>query len=299
MLLETRIPFGYLFGKIKVEFVIICVYAFGVQFFEEKFDLIDFSVPISLPALLGTAISLVLAFRIGQSYDRWWEARKIWGAIVNDSRSLTRQLLTFLDSGDPELAQLQKKMTYRQIAWCYALGESLRGFDPHDGKEEYLQEEDIAFLKSQNNVPNGILLLHSRDIEKLHKQGQLNDYQQVQLDSTVARLCDWMGMAERIRGTVFPKQYSLLVEFLLYLFVALLPFGIVEYFHALEGAITVIISVPFFMLEKTALHLQDPFHNKPTDIAVTDIAQTIEMNLRQMLDESFSKQGQDTTYYLM
>ena len=299
MLLETRIPLGYLFGKIKIEFILITIYAVGLQIFEEHFSLLDLSIPISLPALLGTAISLVLTFRISQSYDRWWEARKIWGAIVNDSRSITRQLLTFVDSDSPELQRFQREFTYRQVAWCYALGESLRGFDPHEGKEEYLSAEDIAFLESQANVPNGMLLLHSRDIEQLHKDGHINDFQQVQLDSTVARLCDWMGMAERIRNTVFPKQYSLLVEFLLYLFVALLPFGIVEYFHSLEGLLTVIIAVPFFMLEKTALHLQDPFQNKPTDIAVTDIAQTIEMNLRQMLDERFAKQKQETTFYLM
>ena len=298
MLLEKRIPIKYLLGKIKFELVIVTIYALAVQFLEERFTLTDFSVPIALPALLGTAISLILAFRIGQSYDRWWEGRKIWGAIVNDSRTLARQVLTLVSSTAVS-RKAKETMIYRQIAWCYALGEALRGYDPHKDMENYLTEEEQAFIETHSNVPNALLLLHSEDIARWKSEGAVNDFQEIQMDSTVSRLTDWMGMSERIKNTIFPKQYSLLVEFLLYLFVVLLPFGIVEYFHALEGVITIIISLPFFMLEKTALHLQNPFDDKPTDVAVTDIAQTIEMNLKQMFNEQFEKEPAKDSYYVM
>ena len=119
------------------------------------------------------------------------------------------------------------------------------------------------------------------------------------IEATIARLCDWMGMAERINNTVFPKQYSLLVEFLVYLFVLILPFGLIEHFGILEAPIVILMSIPFFLLEKTALHLQDPFRGLPTDIAVTSIAETIEENIRQMLDEAYQKPESEPSFYVL
>ncbi len=302
MLLDKRIPLGYLLKKIRVEMVIVATYAICIQFFDEYLHVPGLAIPISIPTLLGVAISLIITFRINQSYDRWWEARKIWGAIVNDSRSLVRQILTFpiQENADAEkIHKMQRRVAYRQIGWNFALGESLRGFDPQQNKESYISKEDMAFIRQHDNVPNAILLLHSRDITELHAAGSINDYQQMQLDSTITRLCDWMGMSERIKGTVFPKLYALTLKFFLYLFVLLLPLGIIEYFGAAEAIIMVILTLPFFMLEKAALSLQDPFENRPTDISVTAIAKTIEANIRHMLDEKFTRDKDDDSFYLM
>lgn len=282
--------------------LVVTIYTFGIEFLDEFMHIPGLAIPISIPTFLGVAISLILTFRINQSYDRWWEARKIWGAIVNDSRSLTRQILTFPARGkwdEEKLNNLQKRVAYRQMGWCFALGESLRGFDPLKNNEAYWSAEDMEFLKLHDNVPNALLLLHSRDIEVLHADGVINDYQQMQLDATITRFSDWMGMSERIKGTVFPKLYTLTLKFFLYLFVLLLPLGIVEYFGIMEAAFMIIICAPFFMLEKTALHLQNPFENRPTDISVTAIAKTIEVNIRQMLDEKFERAKEPESFYVM
>jgi putative membrane protein len=251
---------------------------------------------------LGVAISLILTFRINQSYERWWEARKIWGSIVNDSRTLTRQVLTFPKTGviDPaELGQIQQRIAYRQISWSFVLGQSLRGFDTLESEGINITKEDRESIHEHDNVSNTLLLLHSRDIAMLHSKGVINDYQQVQMDATVARLCDWMGMSERIKNTVFPKLYTLTLQFFLYLFVMLLPLGIIEYFGISEAAFIILISAPFFMLEKTALYLQNPFENHPTDISVTAIAKNIETNIRHMLDEKFEQPEEKSKFYLM
>lgn len=302
MLLEKRIPLTYLLKKIRIELLIVGFYTFGIEFLDEYMHIPGLAIPISIPTFLGVAISLILTFRINQSYDRWWEARKIWGAIVNDSRSLTRQILTFPKKGmwkDDEVSDIQKRVAHRQMGWCFALGESLRGFDSKEGKEAYWSTEDLEYISDHSNVPNAILLLQSRDIETLHTAGIINDYQQMQLDATISRLCDSMGMSERIKGTVFPKLYTLSLKFFLYLFVLLLPLGVLEYFGFAEAAVMLIICAPFFMLEKTALHLQDPFENRQTDISVTAIAKTIEINIRQMLDEKFTVAIETEKYYLM
>jgi len=302
MLLEKRIPIGYLLRKIRLELLFVATYSFGIEILDEFLHIPGMSIPISIPTFLGVAISLILTFRINQSYDRWWEARKIWGSIVNDSRSLTRQILTFpsgaMRNAD-NLSKIQKRMAYRQMGWCFALGETLRGIDVSDGKKDYFSIENLDFISKHDNIPNAILLLQSRDIELFHANGVINDYQQMQLDATITRLCDWMGMSERIKSTVFPKLYTLTLKFFLYLFVLLLPLGTMDYFGYTEAAFMVIICAPFFMLEKTALHLQDPFENRPTDISVTAIAKTIETNIRQMLDEEFSPVIEAEKFYVM
>ncbi len=286
MLLSSNIPISFFLKKVKYELPIVSVYAFGIAFLDEFVHLQNISIPITLPALLGTSISLILAFRINQSYDRWWEARKIWGAIVNDSRSLVRQLL-FLPSTNEtnQLQEFQHKMANRQIAWCFALGESLRGFDPHKDQSNYLSQEDIAFLKKHQNVPNGLLVLLGKGIREAKQKGWIDSYQEVQLDRTLVNLTDHMGKCERIKNTVFPVTYSLFVEFFLAVFVMLLPFGIIDYFGFMVAPVIVAISIPFFLLEKAAIYLQDPFQNQPTDTPVTTIARTIAANINEMLDE--------------
>ena len=105
------------------------------HFIKVTFGSIIPELPISIPAFLGTAISVILSFKLNQSYDRWWEARKIWGGIVNDSRTFVIQLQMFLSKGNESSI---KKIAYRQVAWCYCLGQSLRGLDPLGNLEKFL-----------------------------------------------------------------------------------------------------------------------------------------------------------------
>jgi putative membrane protein len=116
-------------------------------------------------------------------------------------------------------------------------------------------------------------------------EAKLNRYQQVEIDNTITRLCDDMGKCERIKNTIFPTTYSLYIHFVLYLFVLLLPFGLTEYFGFIQVPLVITISSAFFLIEKMAIHLQDPFENKPTDTPLTTIARNIEINLRHMVSE--------------
>lgn len=152
MLTDKHVPFKYIFDKVKVD--VFRVLLISVAFHTLKIFFGDYLIliPFQLPAILGTAISLLLAFNINQSYDRWWEARKVWGAIVNDSRSLILQVKGFI-SHDYEHKEgasfVVKKIAYRQIAWCYCLGQSLRGQTPITPEQErYLSEEELPFLQS-------------------------------------------------------------------------------------------------------------------------------------------------------
>ncbi|MDI9357618.1 MAG: bestrophin family ion channel [Phycisphaerales bacterium] len=298
MLLERGIPYSYLFDSIRkdiVKVVILSLFLLVLQFFFESHLP---KIELGLVASLGTAISLLLAFKLSQSYDRWWEARKVWGAIVNDSRSLAMELQCFLNSEHHEVI---RRMAYRQIAWCYSLGNSLRKnsnvFTYTDG---LLTSEDLDFLKEHQNKPLGLLQKQYQDLKFLTDQQHLSHFQQVQIDNNLVRLCDSMGKCERINNTVFPTTYSHLVTFFIYLFLVLLSFALIEIDDVYEAPILLVISTAFFLIQKTATLMQDPFRNLPTDTSVTTIARGIDINIRQLLGEKQLPQPiKPESFYIM
>jgi putative membrane protein len=236
MLLKKNIPIGYVFGKVKIELLIILVYSLAIAVIHEWILEVPISIPLAIPTILGTVISLLLGFRSNQAYDRWWEARQIWGAVVNDSRTLARQILCFTESQyeEDEVQQMRQRMIRRQMAWCYALGQSLRRLNPTIGLDKFLNRRDLESLGRYNNVPMALLDQHARDLRRGLEEGYINRYQQIELDKTLTRLCDAMGKCERIKNTVFPSTYSLYIHFSLLLFICMLPFGVIDYFGFLE-----------------------------------------------------------------
>ena len=303
MLLKKNIPIGYVFGKVKVELVIILLYSLAIAVIHEWFLEVPISIPLAVPAVLGTVISLLLGFRSNQAYDRWWEARQVWGAIVNDSRTLARQVLNFTGSQyeEDDVHIWRQRMIRRQIAWCYALGQSLRRLNPTSGLDKYLSRKEMEYLTRFNNVPMALLDQHGKDLRRALEEGYINRYQQMEIDKTLTRLCDAMGKCERIKNTVFPSTYSLYIHFSLLLFIAMLPFGVIDYFGFLEVPLVVAISASFLLIEKMAIHLQDPFENKPTDTPMTAIAGTIEKDLKQLMHDQDLPEDkrQEKYYYIM
>jgi putative membrane protein len=237
--------------------------------------------------MIGTIISLLLAFKSNQAYDRWWEARIVWGAIVNDSRTLIRQVLTFYKDPDfsVEASEFKENFAKRQIAWCYSLGQSLRNKDAIKPLTGLVSEDELRFIKNHQNIPNAILMLHARDLRIAKNHKRINMYQQVEIDNTLSRLCDEMGKCERIKNTIFPTTYSMYIRLTLCLFILLLPFGLTSVLSWFAIPLITAIAAAFFLIEKMAIHLQDPFENRPTDTPVTTIANTIEKNIMQMLNE--------------
>ena len=154
--------------------------------------------------------------------------------------------------------------------------------------------------KDATSIPNAILDLHATELNKMHKNSIINDFQQIRLDQTISILCDCMGMCERIKTTVFPRTYSTVLHFMIYVFAAILPFSLTDYPLYIEVILNILISCGFFLIENTAIYQQDPFENRVTDIAMTAIARKIEINLKQMttdqdVPDDFENQG----YYVM
>jgi putative membrane protein len=287
MLLKENIPVSYVFGKIKKEVLLVAVYAIAIYCIHQYYNFKDVSIPLTVPTILGTIISLLLAFRSNQAYDRWWEARILWGAIVNDCRTFARQVLTFVDSshdGDQKRA-LKERIIRRQMAWCYSLSCHLRGQNAKENLEAYLTDDDVKNIKKMDNVPLAINELQGHDLRTLYRLGWINEYQQVAMDNTLTNFMNSMGGCERIKNTVFPVTYSVYIHWLVMFFVLLLPFSLMEFFGIFQVPLVIAISSAFFLIEKMAIHLQDPFENKPTDTPTTTISRTIEKNLKQMMQD--------------
>lgn len=287
MLLKKNIPIGYVFGKIKWELLAVTIYSVGIVVLYQNFHFTRITMSISVPMILGSVLGLLLAFRSNQAYDRWWEARNTWGAIVNDSRSIARQALSFpaADYALDEVRQWQERFIRRQIAWCYSLTDALRGGRGTDGLERHLPKRELQNVSAYSNVPAALLNGHSQDVAYALEQGWINPMQGAELDRSITRLCDQMGRCERIKNTVFPSTYSLYIHLALNFFLLLLPFALIKEMGMVEVPLVIAIAALFLLVEKMAIHLQDPFENRPTDTPMLALSNVIERDLKQALRE--------------
>lgn len=300
MLLRDNIPLNYVFGKIKKEVFFMLLYTVVIAVVYDNFHFTRISIPLAVPMVLGTVISLLLGFRSSQAYDRWWEARTVWGAIVNDSRTISRQISTLIKYDSEEIEEFKSRFIYRQMAWCNSLTGHLRKRDGYTGISKFLVLDDEEYVGNYDNVPAALLELHGQDINFALQQGWINEYQQVTIDRTITRLCDSMGACERIKNTVFPSTYSLYIHIALNFFILLLPFALIQDFGYVTVPLVVAISALFLLIEKMAIHLQDPFDNKPTDTPMNAICHTIERDLKQVIkDKNLPQIKQVKEFYVM
>ncbi|MFH6958858.1 bestrophin family protein [Flavobacterium aquidurense] len=275
--------------SIWLDIAAVMAYALVIGTLDHNTILREIAIPLPITSIMGTIVGLLLAFRTAQSYDRWWEARKVWGEIVNDSRTLIRQVKQFMPESENDL----KEFAQRQVIWCFALSESLRKIPFSQRVVSYLEQHNIM----ANNVPAELLNRHADQLAMISKNFSINDNKQVQIDTTIARLNDAMGKCERIKNTVFPKSYSLLIHFLIYLLTSILPFGLEDSFPALEIVLTLVISSMLIAVEKTAIIMQDPLENSPTDIPMTALCAVIENNIKEICSDTAVPPVQINSYY--
>lgn len=297
MILENKVPFQYIFNKVKFDLLIVFLVGVITNILTVQFSHLLPEMPLAIPALLGTAISILLSFKMNQSYDRWWEARKVWGAIVNDSRTFVLQLQSFLGDGNEDVI---KRMTYRHIAWCYTLGNSLRSLPPTKGLEHLISETEHKEILAHTNKALAIAQLNVKELKELKSQNKLETFTHLQLDNTMVRFVDSMGKAERINTTIFPSTYRQFLHYAVYLFIITLSISLKQVNMIFEIPLLLAIAAEFFLIEKSAYHLQNPFRNRPSDIPVTAISRTIEINLRQLLGErEVPEPIQPTDFYIL
>lgn len=268
----------YFSNRIKGDVLRIAVFSLvtGLISYGKYFS--NLLVPLALVAIVGTAISVLLTFRTSQAYDRWWEARTVWGSIVNDSRTFVRQLQLFLPAA--QSAEV-RGFAKRQIVWCHALTHALRREEFEGPVAEYVAAHGLE----NTNIPNEILAQHSWHLKRLSEAGYLSEFREVQLDATLSKLCDAMGRCERIKNTIFPENYGKLIHLLIYFFALMLPFALDDNFIYVKTVLTICLPTVFIMIEQTAILMQNPFESEPMDTPMTTISHKIETDLLELIGE--------------
>jgi len=237
-------------------------------------------------ALLGIALSLFLGFRNNASYDRWWEARKQWGQLIVDSRSLSRQITSYIDEEAEGAVAVQKRMIYLTIAFNHALRHQLRQSDPWSDIEKYLEPDDIEPLRKSLNLPDALLRLMGKKLGSCRHKKLLSDFLIQTLDDHITSMASVQAACERIQNTPLPFAYLLLVQRTAYLYCLILPFGIVASQGLLTPFFCAIVAYTFFGLDALSEELEEPFGLSANDLALSAMSRTIEINLLEILGET-------------
>lgn len=263
--------------------IIMIASCMGAYFVREYLIAYHFSIPTIIPTVLGTAIAFFIGFNNNQAYDRWWEARKVWGGLVNDSRSFARSLLSYVPQSDENNVVVQQ-MVRRHIAFLYALKAKLRGtVDLIYVK--YLDEEERKQVEKQANIHNAILHKQSEDLEQLYSSGKIDGFKFMQINELLVKFSDQMGMSERIKNTVFPTTYSYLTKVFIWLFVVTFTLVISQEMGVWSIFMGWMIGFVFVSTQINGMNLVDPFENNVAGIPLNQITRTIEINLLEMMGE--------------
>lgn len=247
----------------------------------------DVQIPPALPTLMGTAIAFFIGFNNNQAYGRWWEARTIWGELVNNSREWARNVMFYArvpETGVADgLKHFQQKMFFRHLAFLYALQSSLR----KSGSSEYekcLSSTEAESVRNFANKPNAILGIQSRELESMAHEKMIDTVRFYKMADLIAGFGDGMGKSERIGNTVFPTVYVYFTRLFIWIFVILLTMSISEigpwsvFFGWIMGFV-------FHTTHINGMSIMNPFENQAAGVPITSITRTIEIDILQTLGE--------------
>jgi putative membrane protein len=250
--------------------------------------------------VLVTAMSIFLGFQINQCYERWWEARRLWGQLLNLSRSFGRQVTTLLtarrigalvDQG--QAAALHRELIYRQIAYANALRISLRSggkLSEEDWRflSEWLDKDDIAHLRQARSAPTQLIQRQAERLAALVGKEWAEQQILLQIDDSLNQFYDIQGGCERIKRTAFPDRFRFHTHKFVWLVAALIPFSLIQTdqrFDVIAIITETLLAFVFVTIERLGSELRDPFENRVNDTPMSALCRTIEIDLLQQLGQ--------------
>lgn len=276
--------------RTKFRILGVAVMAIVVTVLEELRDWHPNLTPLPFQ-LVGVALGIFLGFRNNASYDRWWEGRKLWGALVNTSRSMARQVLTLVTTqpGEPPrddaMRTLREELVRRVIAFPHALRLALRDDDDLSELAEFLPADEVAGLRNERNRPYAITQGTAERLHRAWQAGFIHPMHLTVLEGSMTALTDIQGACERIKGTPIPFSYTTLIHRITAVYCYALPFGLVDQVKIYTPFVCVIVAYAFFGLDVVGDEIEMPFGTDYNDLPLRAISRTIEVNLRQRLGE--------------
>lgn len=261
--------------------ILVGIYSYGIQYLEVEYLHLNEKSGVNnigmLHSLLGFVLSLLLVFRTNTAYDRWWEGRKIWGKLVNDTRNFAIKINTILGEDDVKnREQISKYLKY----FPHFLAK-------HLSKESTRLALDEDYTEIENSLkhhsPSEIIYFLSHKLHQLKKEGKISELEILYLDPQLSGFLEVCGGCERIKNTPIPYSYSSFVKKFIILYVLALPVAYVISIGLFMIPLTVFVYYVLMSLEIIAEEIEDPFNNDENDIPMEAIAQNIEKNVHQIL----------------
>lgn len=245
---------------------------------------------LSYPAgFMGTALAILIGFRNNSAYSRWWKARQIWDGLVSDSRHFGLMIIGFLSKDEKittaNLRQKQKAIIYRHIAFVWALNKHLRKLQWEENILPFISEQELEALKKQDHIPLALLKLQAIELQRLNKEQLISNLAHIQFDRVFKDFNEAISSCEGIKNTVFPMQYNWFVQYAIWVFLLIFPFSIAGFLGYWSFPFSVLIGYVFIMLEYVGFHIENPFENGVNDTPLDNLARTIEINLKEIIDE--------------
>jgi len=260
--------------------VLMGIYSYGIQYLEIEYLHLTSKSKVSnvgmIHSLLGFVLSLLLVFRTNTAYDRWWEGRKLWGKLVNDTRNFAIKINVILGDDRKSADQIARYLKY----FPHFLAKHLS----QESTRLALDEDYSEIEKSlKNHGPSDLIILLTRKLYQLKKEGKISDTEMLYLDTQTTGFLDVCGGCERIKNTPIPYSYSSFIKKFIILYVLALPVAYVINLGLFMIPLTVFVYYVLMSLELIAEEIEDPFNNDENDIPMETIAQNIEKNVHQIM----------------
>ncbi len=240
-------------------------------------------VPVAPFTLLGISLSLFLGFRNNACYDRWWEARKLWGQLIFEMRSFTRETAALLPASE---AGTRRRLVRRAIGFTHVLCARLRAESVPDALRPWVDEAEFTTTIARKNVSNALLETSTRELADCMRRGSLSEFLYPSVEARLTAFSALQTACERILNTPLPFAYTLLLHRTALLFCLFLPFALVGSFGWVTPLIAVLIAYTLFGFDALGDELEDPFGLTPNDLPLHAMARTIEIDLRESLGET-------------
>ncbi|MCU7614464.1 hypothetical protein N0B16_08430 [Chryseobacterium sp. GMJ5] len=260
--------------------LLVGLYSWGIQFLEIEYFHLTSESGIShvgmIHSLLSFVLSLLLVFRTNSAYDRWWEGRKLWGKLVNDTRNFAIKINAILENDKADAQQIARYLKF----FPHFLAKHLS----RDSTRLAL-DEDYSDLENalKHHGPSEIIIFLTHKLNHLKKEGKISDLEMIYLDTQLSGFLDVCGGCERIKNTPIPYSYSSFVKKFIILYVLALPIAYVINIGLFMIPLTVFVYYVLMSLELIAEEIEDPFNNDENDIPMETIAQNIEKNVHQIM----------------
>ncbi|MEC5213673.1 putative membrane protein [Polaromonas sp. CG_9.5] len=247
------------------------------------------TIPFTLMAL---PLAIFLGFRNSAAYDRYWEARKLWGELVLRCRSLSRQCQSFIQpvSKMPdelsEVLAARQRLVYRTIAFVHALRLQLRDKTDYSEIRRWVPDTEWPQLQAASNKHDRLVLEMGKELGRCQRRGWIDPCLSVTLDNTLSALNAAAASCERIKSTPIPFSYTLLLHRTAYLYCFLLPFGLVDTIGFMTPFVVAIVAYTFFGLDALGDEIEEPFGMEANDLPLDTLCRAIEINLLESLDET-------------